>query len=230
MTWAKASIRRHSSKPMSYNTKYPDYLIHYGIKGQQWGLRRYQNEDGTLTEEGKLRYNEGQPESDTWKKSEAKYLTDKELIRRNNRLTQERNYKESLTTEAERQAKQVKSDIIKKVIAGTAISLAAVAMRGHWKQAASFIGKFGKRAIASLRTKFKMHNIIGKAANKYNKVGMDPIAYEGRYIRGHYASSNIKPYKTSSGGLLYQNVGPRTYNYRPRINNSLPKSRRWPNI
>lgn len=32
------------------------YLIHYGIKGQQWGVRRYQNEDGTLTEEGKARY------------------------------------------------------------------------------------------------------------------------------------------------------------------------------
>lgn len=31
-------------------------LIHHGIKGQQWGIRRYQNEDGSLTEEGKKRY------------------------------------------------------------------------------------------------------------------------------------------------------------------------------
>ena len=34
----------------------PSYLIHYGIKGQQKGVRRFQNEDGTLTEEGKRRY------------------------------------------------------------------------------------------------------------------------------------------------------------------------------
>ena len=27
-----------------------------GIKGQKWGVRRFQNEDGTLTEEGKRRY------------------------------------------------------------------------------------------------------------------------------------------------------------------------------
>lgn len=32
------------------------YLIHHGIKGQRWGLRRYQNSDGTLTEAGKRRY------------------------------------------------------------------------------------------------------------------------------------------------------------------------------
>lgn len=31
-------------------------LYHWGIKGQRWGVRRYQNDDGSLTEEGKLRY------------------------------------------------------------------------------------------------------------------------------------------------------------------------------
>ena len=31
-------------------------LYHHGIKGQRWGVRRYQNEDGTLTAEGKKRY------------------------------------------------------------------------------------------------------------------------------------------------------------------------------
>lgn len=31
-------------------------LYHHGIKGQKWGVRRYQNSDGTLTEAGKKRY------------------------------------------------------------------------------------------------------------------------------------------------------------------------------
>lgn len=31
---------------------YPTYLIHYGIQGQKWGVRRFQNEDGTWTSEG----------------------------------------------------------------------------------------------------------------------------------------------------------------------------------
>lgn len=31
-------------------------LTHHGIKGQKWGVRRYQNSDGSLTPAGKKRY------------------------------------------------------------------------------------------------------------------------------------------------------------------------------
>lgn len=35
---------------------YPNELYHHGIKGQKWGVRRYQNPDGSLTAAGKERY------------------------------------------------------------------------------------------------------------------------------------------------------------------------------
>lgn len=34
----------------------PAYISHHGIKGQKWGIRRWQNPDGTLTEAGIRRY------------------------------------------------------------------------------------------------------------------------------------------------------------------------------
>lgn len=33
--------------------EYPDYLMHHGVKGMRWGVRRYQNKDGSLTNAGK---------------------------------------------------------------------------------------------------------------------------------------------------------------------------------
>lgn len=96
-------------------------LYHHGIKGQKWGIRRYQNADGSLKEAGKKRYS-----SDDYKaistglqsasnasrnasniatqsasrkrkrdsnKEDLSQLSDQELQKRVNRMNLERNYK-----------------------------------------------------------------------------------------------------------------------------------------
>lgn len=55
------------------------YLAHYGILGMKWGVRRYQNSDGSLTEEGKKRYSSdhvGETAPEVPKKS----MTNEEVI------------------------------------------------------------------------------------------------------------------------------------------------------
>lgn len=41
---------------MRYRLISEEELQHHGIKGQKWGVRRYQNKDGSLTADGRKRY------------------------------------------------------------------------------------------------------------------------------------------------------------------------------
>ncbi len=86
-----------------------DFLAHHGVKGQKWGIRRYQNEDGTLTEEGKARLDAGgniakgvkdaaesakQIPTSSGKMQRGQYpdMTDKELEDRVKRMSLEQRY------------------------------------------------------------------------------------------------------------------------------------------
>lgn len=50
-------------------------IAHHGIKGQKRGVRRFENEDGTLTEEGKRRYGGKQDYSDRDQRTGRKIAT-----------------------------------------------------------------------------------------------------------------------------------------------------------
>ncbi len=45
-----------------------DQLYHHGILGMKWGVRRYQNKDGSLTNAGKNRYDRDVRENNSKKK------------------------------------------------------------------------------------------------------------------------------------------------------------------
>lgn len=44
-----------------------DYISHHGIQGMRWGIRRYQNPDGSLTAEGKARWERDKKEQSSKK-------------------------------------------------------------------------------------------------------------------------------------------------------------------
>lgn len=52
----KQDFLNREGNEILHSDLYLDELFHFGIKGQKWGIRRYQNSDGTLTEEGRKRY------------------------------------------------------------------------------------------------------------------------------------------------------------------------------
>lgn len=74
-----------------------DHLEHHGILGMKWGVRRYQNKDGSLTAAGRQRYlNDDGSYNDTAKKEIPRMaLSDDELRRRIARNQLEKQYMDS---------------------------------------------------------------------------------------------------------------------------------------
>lgn len=99
----------------------PGYeLYHHGTKGMKWGIRKYQNKDGTLTPAGKKRY--ANYHEDYLKVHDSKkihQMSDNELRARNNRLQMESQYKQ-LTKKKNIGLKAVKAFI---AVAGTIAAL-----------------------------------------------------------------------------------------------------------
>ncbi len=59
-----------------------NYLAHYGIRGQKWGVRRFQNADGSLTSEGKKRARSEYKADNKEAFEKGRYATDAERASR----------------------------------------------------------------------------------------------------------------------------------------------------
>ena len=73
---------------------YNDELYHWGVKGMKWGVRRYQNKDGTLTAKGKKRYamSEDAKTASELKKKKVSEMSNAELRKLNERTRLEQEY------------------------------------------------------------------------------------------------------------------------------------------
>ena len=85
-------------------------LRHHGIKGQKWGVRRYQNSDGSLTTLGKLRYGDSkdyQELSDKVSKADSLIKTAKKYRAEKDHKDYEDKIKKDLSKMTDKELQQV---------------------------------------------------------------------------------------------------------------------------
>ena len=142
---------------------YPNELYHHGIKGQKWGIRRFQNPDGTLTPAGKKRYDKS---------------IEKKLDERVQELTNQGRDLRSAGLEAVSQlsVKEIRSRVSKTLLAGVgapalaggaAGALAALGAIGAFPVGAALASAGEIYAIANMVKAFKNVSILSEAGTHY---------------------------------------------------------------
>lgn len=151
-----------------------EYLAHFGIKGMRWGVRHFQNEDGSLTNAGRNRYGEGEKvsfrnklndrDSRNWDKKDAGKLSEEELSRRIKKLQTEKAYMKAIENSRYNRP-EARRRVAKKIAKYALISAAVAGAVG-----ASLVGVEVYQGVKAARQEEAKRNIALEVADMYTDI------------------------------------------------------------
>ena len=193
-----------------------DYLMHHGIKGQKWGERRFQNPDGTLTPEGKARYQKyvnefGEKTAKRLMKSQNKGLSEKEALQKEYNKRKNYNLKKTAINALAGSAGAVGGYIGGRAI-GNALTYSPKNMLTEHKLVDKiplneFLSKYGNGPIPGAKGFYYLYNTTSKPIRNYKNV----MSFAGSALTGalttygankiQKVNSGYSKYDTSAEGL-----------------------------
>ncbi len=167
-------------------TVYEDYLAHHGVQGQKWGIRRFQNEDGTYTSEGRIHYDIGDPRMPGQNQNQNSNTNRSATSNVMNRPPVKSVANE---TEEEYQSRQRRLDITRKILfAAGGVTLAAAIGYGAYKG----YGYLQKNMDTTMKSGTDIYRTQIGSGNAFNKAA--------------YVSDNAEDAMRYRGGLTEQRL------------------------
>ena len=157
---------------VSYTKTSPSELYHFGIKGQKWGVRRYQNADGSLTEVGKSHYNKSYSRSVTKLKKKKTKVNKLNLKSDKYQLKSDKAFEKSYRTISEKRSDKLK---------GKGYKFKRKASRYNYK--ASKVTKSGEKYYKKMESKFSTMPV-----STFNKEDVDYVKKYANTVLSKYSS------------------------------------------
>lgn len=167
-----------------YDYNYDIELYHHGIKGMKWGVRRFQNKDGTLTPAGKKRYDDDEKSAAT--RGDAPSKSSKRKVTRQDML--EKKYRDSGMSEYDAKiaaAKRIKLETTIAITAGvTVAACAAYYAKNKWA---------ADRCDQILKAGTTFHNLDSMAnARPGEHLYVNYRQNDTQFFRGEFALGKIR--------------------------------------
>lgn len=170
---------------MYYESK--NYLAHHGIKDQKWHNRRFQNYDGSLTPEGRIRYGVGSPREKKKEESNANSRLKETVRKQRSKKEAIKKQKEIDSAKAKEKIKDEEHEMLKKHILE------------HPKAIYKHRSEFTKSEIEELISKINYNRKIEDIKIEETKRGWEKIQ---RFSNNVETIANL----TKSGANIAKNV------------------------